>query len=266
MDSMVGAKNTFVRNDNGDIRLVDHFHLTKAPAASVEMIGKFSSDDNWRMNSGILIVAPGSEIYAGNRTDPQIMEKATLVLLSGSYFTRRLNIDWGYDLIVDGKLMAGLPDRPLISDARLGLGYKSKGQFLGTNGGGRTPGPNDYGMLVSEGGSVTVHTSDPAKARLAIFCNKQENDWGQLEIISRGHSLHGDALVAKMKTLLCLTDMMIKGKVTWSGIRLDDMLKGGIRVSPLPPLSGNGAPVFGDSNAGKPAELFTPIATAKAGK
>ncbi len=263
LDSMVGGKNTFVRNDNGDIRLVDHFFINKAPTASVEMIGQFSSDDNWRVNSGILIVGPYSEIRAGNRSDPTVMDKGTLVLLSGSYFTRRSNCDWGSDLVVNGKLMAGLPDRPLTRDARLGLGWKSKGQFMGTQGGGRMPGPNDYGMVVTKGGSITVHTTDPVKTPLAIFCTKDDNDWGQIEIISRNHPLHGDPLIAKLKELPRITDMRIEGEVTWSGILLDDFRKGGIHVKSLPDLSGRTGPTFGDQNQGKPEELFTIIPVTK---
>ncbi len=259
LDSMVGDKNTFVRNDNDDIRLVDHFFINKAPTSSVEMIGKFSSDDNWRITSGILIVGPNSEIRAGNRTDPTIMDKGTLVLLSGSLFQRRSNCDWGNDLVVNGKLIAGLPDRPLTSDAKLGLGWKSKGQFMGTSGGGRLPGPNDYGMVVAPGGSIEVHTADPAKARLAIFCSKDDNDWGQIEIISRNTPLHGDPLIAKLKTLPRVTDMVIHGQVTWSGIRFDDIRKAGIHVKSLPDFSGKTGPTFGNQNQGKPEELFTII-------
>jgi len=266
LDSMVGGKNTFVRNDNGDMRLVDHFFINKTPTASVEMIGKYSSDDNWRVNSGMLIVGPDSEIYAGSRTDPTVTEKGTLVLLSGGYFTRRSNCDWGIDLILNGKLLAGLPDRPLTRDARLGLGWKSKGKLMGTEGGGRMPGPNDYGMVVAEGGSIAVNTADLSKARLVINCSKQDNDWGQIKIISHGRPLQGEELIAKLKELPRLTDMVIKGKVSWEAIRFEDIRKGGIHVRTMPNLSGKNAPTFGDGNQGKPEELFTVVDQAKAGK
>jgi len=266
LDSAVGGGNTFWRFDNlsggwnrrGNA-LVDHFHFKKDKEASTEFIGIFSSEDNWQFHSGIFIVAPQSELGMGNRTAAIIDTEATVVIMSGGYLTRRSNCDWDTDLTVKGKLLAGLPERPLTSDARLGLGWKSKGSVLGTKGGGRAAGPNDYGMIIAEGGSLTVHSSDPAKARLLINCAKRDDDWGQISIISRGHPLEGEPAIAKLKELPRLTDMVIKGEVTWGGICLDDLLLGGIQVKTKPPLTGKGAPSFGRGNAGKPDELFIDI-------
>ncbi len=267
LDSAVGGGHTFWRFDNmsgGYNRrgtgLVDHFHFRKTKDASAEFIGIFYSEDNWQFQSGTFIVAPGSEIGMGNRTQPVITKDATVAIMGDGYLSRRSNCDWGTDLTVEGKLLGGLPERPLTTNARLGIGWKSKGSVLGTDGAGdsRKAGPNDRGLLVREGGSLIVHTTDPAKARLLINCSKRDNDWGQIEIISRGHPLHGEPAIAKLKELPRLTDMVIMGEITWRGILLDDFLKGGIRVRSLPDLKGKG-PAFGTMNAGKPEELFTVI-------
>ena len=146
--------------------------------------------------------------------------------------------------------------KQLTSDARLGIGWKSKGSVLGTSGGGRSAGPADYGVVVDEGGSVAVYTKDPAKARLLINCSKRDCDSGQIEIISRDHPLHGQPAIDKLNALPRLIDIVIKGKVDWNGICLDDILIGGIQVQAKPPLTGTGAPTFGSGNAGKPDELF----------
>lgn len=268
LDSAVGGGHTFWRNDNltngwgqRGLGLVDHFHFSKTADGSVEFIGIYSSDDNWQFHSGLFIVAGGSEIGMGNRTPPKIDKDATVAIMGGGYLTRRSNCDWGTDLTVEGKLLAGLPARPLTRDARLGLGWKSKGVFLGSNGGGRMPGPKDLGMTVADSGSVVVHTSNPAKARLVIDCSRRDNDWGQIEIISRGHPLHGDPLIAKLKELPRRTDMEIRGSITWTGIHLDGIRTGGIQIATAPELSGSGkGPTFGPGIEGKPAGLFVPLA------
>jgi len=266
LDSALGGGDTFWRFDNlsggWDRRgngLVDHFHFKKDKDASAEFIGIFYSEDNWQFHSGTFIVASQSEIGMGNRTPAVITKDAAVAIMSGGYLTRRSNCDWSTDLTVEGKLLAGLPERPLTSDARLGLGWKSKGSVLGTKGGGRSAGPHDYGMIVAEGGSLTVHSSDPNKARLLINCSKRDNDWGQISIISRGHPLEGEPAIAKLKELPRLTDMVIKGEVTWGAICLDDILLGGIQVKTKPALKGKDAPTFGNGNAGKPEELFSVI-------
>jgi hypothetical protein len=259
MDSTLGAEHTFFRSDNpSGLALVDHFYVRKAPEASVEFIGLFTSDDRWWVESGLMIVAPDSEIGMGNRTDPRIGKQGAVAIMSGTYLTRRSNIDWGNDLTVEGRFMAGLPDRPLTRDARLGLGWKSKAQFMpGSQGGGRMPGPNDMGMRIPVGGSLTVHTTDPAQARLVINCSKRDNDWSQIEIISRGKEISGEALKAKLMELPRRTDMEILGDITWRGIHFDDIRTGGIHVKAPPDLSGGKGPTFGTNNAAKPAELFT---------
>ncbi len=263
MDQSLGEGHTFLRDDNLNggwgrrgRTLVDHFFVRKAVGSSVEFIGIFRSEDNWQCESGMLVVAPQSEIGMGNRTPPIIRKGAAIAIMSGGYVARRSNCDWGTDLTIEGSLLAGLPGRPLTSDARLGLGWKTKGQFLTGNRGGRYPGPDNLGMVVAEGASITVTTADPAKARLLINCSKRDNDSGQIEIISRGQKLNGEALVAEMNKLPRMTDMLINGKVTWSGIRFDDILKGGITVKTLPDLAGG--PTFGPGNASvKPSDLFT---------
>ena len=267
LDSAVGGGHTFWRNDNlsngwdaRGLSLVDHFHFSKLADSSAEFIGIYHSEDNWQFHSGLFIVATGSEIGMGNRTPPKIDKDATVAIMSGGYLARRSNCDWGTDLTVEGKLLAGLPERPLTSDARLGLGWKSKGVFLGSNGGGRMPGPKDLGMAIAESGSLTVHTSDATKARLVIDCSRRDNDWGQIKIISEGHPLHGDPLIAKLKELPRRTDMEIRGSITWTGIHLDGFRAGGIFIAAAPDLAGKGkGPTFGPYNEGKPAALFVPL-------
>lgn len=232
LDSCLGKENTFLRSDNDDIRLVDHFHFKKVPPASSELIGRFSSDDNWQIQSGLLIVGPDSHIAAGNRTDPTIHENGALAVMNGAYFTRRLNCDWGFDLVVKGKFSGGLPERPLTRDARLGLGYKSKGSVINNTDkrGGRTPSPDDFGMIVNETGSIKVFVAPKANAHLIINCHKLEQDFGQLNIQFRDRNLNPEEGTARAKAVPKLTDMILLGDVDMSNVQLDDVLEGGIRM------------------------------------
>ncbi len=258
LDSCVGKENTFLRNDNGDIQLVDHFHFKKGPTASCELIGKYSSDDNWQIYSGLMILAPDSQISAGNRTDPEVHESAALALMSGSYFTRRLNCDWGKDLIVNGKFSAGLPDRPLTRDARLGLGYKSKGASINsTKSANRNPGPDDFGLMVSESGSFRVFTAAPAKARLIVNCHKLDQDWGQLGIIMRDRHLDEAEGKARAGKVPKLSDMLLLGDADMSNVQFNDILKGGIRMTDPAKAKRWTNVTFGTHNGGTPQELVS---------
>ena len=260
LDSCVGKGNTFLRNDNDDINLVDHFHFNKAPGWSCEFIGRFSSGDNWQINSGLMILSTDSRIGTGNRTDTTINEDGALAILSGSYFSRRLNADWGFDLLVKGKFSAGLPDRPLIRDARLGLGYKSKGSFINKSGepGNRTPSPADFGMIVTETGSFNVVADAARKARLIVNCHKLEPDWGQLGIQWRNRELDPVAGRAAAEAVPRLSDMVLLGKADMSNVRFEDIAKGGIHMANPAMASQWNNVELGANNGGTLKELVAP--------
>jgi len=256
LDSFVGNTHTFCRNDNQQsIGLVDHLYIQKTAGASVEFIGSFHSDDELSVHSGTMLLAPGSEFGAGDRTDVTILPKAQLVLLSGSNFHRRNNCDWGRDCVVSGALLAGMPDRPLTGDCRIGLSYKSKGVFLGPKRDGRMPGPDDYGLVVDPGGSLRVHSADPKTARLVFHCPGLDHDAGQVRIL--GDKIgRGDVLLSQLKSLPRKIDMLLLGKVDLDGVLFDDVLKGGILL-PDPQVRLQWKNVFyGEKNQGPPEELY----------
>jgi len=260
LDSCVGKDNTFLRSDNGDIQLVDHFHFSKAEGSSAELIGHYSSDDNWQINSGLMILGPDSRIATGNRTDTTVNENGALALMSGSYLSRRLNADWGFDLVVKGKFSAGLPERPLTRDARLGLGYKSKGASISNTNerGNRTPSPADFGMIVMESGSFAVLADAESKAHLVLNCHKLDQDWGQLGIQWSGRKLDPVAGRAATEAVPKLTDMVLLGKVDMSHVRFEDIAKEGIHMSNSANASQWTDVELGANNAGTLQELVTP--------
>jgi len=260
LDSCVGKENTFLRNDNDNIELVDHFHFKKAPGSSCELIGQYSSADNWQIQSGLMVLSTDSRIAAGNRTDPTIHENAALAILSGSFFSRRLNSDWGFDLIVSGRFSGGLPDRPLTRDARLGLGYKSKGASINNTSerGNRTPSPADFGMIVTETGSFNVFADAAGKARLILNCHKLEQDWGQLGIQWSNRKLDPVAGRAAAEAVPRLSDMILLGKADMSNVRFEDIAKGGIHMAKPATVSQWKNVELGANNGGTLKELVAP--------
>ena len=256
LDSFVGDQHTFCRNDNAEkLDLVDHLYIKKTSGASVEFIGSFITDDELSILSGSMILGPGSEFGAGDRSDVTVRPEAQLVLLSGSYFHRRSSCDWGRDIVVSGKLLAGTPERPLTKDCRIGLGCKSKGVFQGTKRDGRMPGPDDCGLFVAPGGSLSVSSAAPKEARLILNCHRLKYDAAQVRILGDKTGL-GAELLGKLETLPPKIDMVFLGKVELDGVLFDDVLKGGIMLPDLTIRSRWKNVFFGDKNEGKPDELF----------
>ena len=263
-DSAVGDGNTFWRNDNlsggwdkRGTQLVDHFFFRKLPTASTEFIGIHWSDDNWQVESGTMIVGPDTEIGMGNRTPPVIRKGATLAIMDGAYFTHRTNMDWGDDLTVEGTLQGGLPERPLTRDARLAIGWKSKGIFIDSpKGGNRVSSVGDIGLRLTKDGLIKAYIAPMSNAHLIMNCSHIDPDSREMDIQARAHGMTGDVLVPKLNTLPRVIDMVLDGNVEWTGILLDDIARHGIKIASKPDLSGT-APAFGPNNQGKPSELFT---------
>ena len=256
LDSFVDNTHAFCRNDNEKpISLVDHLYIQKTSGASVEFIGAFTSDDELSVHSGTMLLAPGSEFGAGDRTTVGVLPKGQLVLLSGAYLHRRNNCDWGRDIVVSGALLAGTPDRPLTRDCRIGLSYKSKGVFVGPKRDDRMPGPDDYGLVVAPEGSLSVHSANPRIARLVLNCPGLDHDAQQVRIL--GDKIgRGDVLLSQLKTLPRRIDMLLLGKVDLDGVLFEDVLKGGILL-PDPAVRSQWKNVFyGGNNGGQPAELY----------
>jgi len=256
LEGFVGDKPTFCRNDNDQtLSLVDHLYVKKTGDASVEFIGPFITDDELSVQSGAMILAPGCDFGAGDRSDATVLPAGRLVLMSGSYFHRRSNCDWGNDIVVKGAIEAGTAERPLTKDCRIGLSYKSKGVFQGQKRDARMPCPDDYGLLVAAGGSLAVYSADPKKARLIFFCHNLPHDAGQVRILG-DKTQDGAGLLAKLQSLPRRIDIVLLGKVDIDGVLFEDCLKGGIML-PDPAARLQWKNVFyGDTNGAKPDELF----------
>jgi hypothetical protein len=219
----VGKGHVFARNERGNKRVMHKMpQFSKTHRGSVELLGAWGNRDGLKVNSGAMIIAPGSSFHAGNRHPNDIAPKARMVLLSGATFqtwkVRRRHCD----LDVYGSLQAGTPERPLTKDVSMML---SPGE--------RRVGQNS--LYVHPGGSLAVYSADPKKARLVFRLHPAVRD-------------DKDRLSSLTMTLL--------GKLNPDAVEFNNIERGGITLSEAA-LHRQWKNVFyGKHNGGEPDELF----------
>ena len=267
--SISGNLNTFQRNDNAySWWMCDHVHFNKATTASHEIIGPFSVDDSFHFNSGMIILAEETLITPQARCTLNIQKNATLVLLSGATFRKQSNQTFGTDLIVRGRLLGGLPERPLTKDCFLLGSWKGKTRFF-TVPGWRVERPDDVALIVMPefsinkyvdgtgwvstphpAGSIRVHSINPAKARLVL-------DWHGLDIGNETRKT-GQENFEKLKEVKDhYLEMYLLGDVQLDGVVFNHIAKEGLIVKdPAAAMKNWGNVTFGPDNAGTPQELF----------
>ncbi len=265
-----GLRHTFARVDNtlddfvvkgnADKRVVAPWILVqKGGGGSVEFQGEFASNDEFKFNEGTAIVGPGAQVTAGPASIQIIGPEAVLEIQSGGTFEKRRNARHDNpDVLVQGVLRAGSPDRPLTRDAHLGISVKfSETQERGfqPSTGRYNPAPNKYtsrfigsgqaafGLLVEPGGKLRVFTRDPRAARLVIGYH--------------GHGGRRDESAVEGKISAALL-----GDVNLNGVLLDDFRKGGVAVPDLAAVKRWPSLAFGPHNEAGPAELFAPYSPA----
>ncbi len=267
-----GDKHAFLRNDNAESWwMVDHLFCDKAPKASIEILGPFSVDDSYHFNSGMTILGVNASITPQARSNLNVQPDAALALLDGAKYHKQGNQTFACDLVVRGRLMGGLPERPLTKDATIGLSWKGKRRFLGgSNNGFRAENPDDVALIVMPAfsrseyvdhkgwvniampaGSLQVFTADAAKARLVL-------DWNGLPVSGEAakggaeNQANYDKLCAIKETFI---EVMLLGDVKPAGLLLDHVATGGLIV-PDPADAAWKSLAWGKRNQGKQEELL----------
>jgi hypothetical protein len=180
--AFVGKHSTFARNDNTPAwrpcptprppeqtddawpfasQASQYFHITK-PGAEVEIVGNFSSQDQFHINDGTLIVGPDSYLGTGMRATLSIHEKGTFQLQSGAAVAKLTNQTFANDIEVKGLLRAGSPARPIHRDCMVGLSAKD---YIGEVNGGRDN--VGCGLVVQNPQGLVVHQA-VAEAKMRI--------------------------------------------------------------------------------------------------
>jgi hypothetical protein len=192
------------------------------------------------------ILGNDSSITPQARSNLNIQPEAALALLSGSKYTKQGNQTYATDLVVRGRLLGGLPERPLTKDATIGLSWKGKRRFLGgSNTTFRGENGDDVGLIVMPSfgksayvdgkgwvntpmpaGSLQVFTTDPTKARLVL-------DWNGLPVsgeASKGgpeNQANYDKLSKVQDTFI---EVLLLGDVTTNGLFFNHVATGGVIV------------------------------------
>ncbi len=275
--TVAGAADTFIRNDNepatvslrGRERLTDISYwlvVNKQRGASVELLGNLAVGDEFKINEGLIICGPDSRVKTGPASINIVGPEATLELQSGSYFAKRVAKPEAHDLLVQGRVRAGSPERPLTRDATLAFNFKipradKEGRFdtaaaaeearkYGSRPNKYNPfwtsnqALDYYGLIVVPGASLTVHSADPAKARLVIR-------WNGAEASGRWAERYGSAADIPRKI-----NMLLLQPLELDGVLFDDVQKGGILMADPARRTRWKHVYFGPRNAGKPDELF----------
>lgn len=229
--------------------VAQYSRVEKTGNASIEFLGTIQTSDDFQMPSGVAIVAPGSQLMPGKRSTQRIGQEAVLRLHSGSQFCKAENAPYyDHDLVVEGRIEAGTEAHPIKKDCLLGVSFKDRSCY-GKEG--PSVGPAAPGLVFRPTASVTVHTVDPATARLVIAWHGRENTWQR----SRMKAESGKDYMAFPRKI----EMEIHGQIAFDGVLLDDVHRGGIRLL-SPELRANFKNArFGDHNEASPHEIFAPL-------
>jgi hypothetical protein len=124
--AFLGDKHVFIRNDNVYGSGSQYFMFNKPDGGSTEILGHITTADEWRLDAGLVIIGPDSVMQPGRTATPYIRPKGTLVLLDGAYWGKACN-EWHrmVDMLMDGTIQAGLPERPLTRDATFALSVRN---------------------------------------------------------------------------------------------------------------------------------------------
>jgi|GEM_PF-844249 len=124
------------------------------PGKTTEVIGFVKTQDEVRIQAGTFIVGRDSRFLCGGISTAAIGRGATLALMDGAMHGHACNQSRPDCSVAEGgAITAGMPDRPIRRDARIGVGYRNwmnisfPDQVVDARGG-----PTRYGLL---GGSFS---------------------------------------------------------------------------------------------------------------
>jgi len=211
-----------------------------APGGSLEIVGKNHVNDQFRVTGqGKLIVSEGGYLSPGLRACFAIQPEATVVLLQDA----RISVETTAkqqgkaSVWVGGTLMIGTPRRPITRDMLFPVvGIEEKYIIRKPAGGIRTPGVS---FLLSEGGKLVMHTVDPTKARLVFKMHDSE----KARAAGKKYGNPKGAVLAFF------------GKTELDGVVFDNVLEGGIMVSPETRATWKNVS-YGKNNLAEPEKLY----------
>jgi hypothetical protein len=224
-------KDVFVRSDNeAGERIANFLRFNKRPDKGTEFIGRWSIGDQVFLASGQFIVGPGSTFQHTDRFPHEIYPNGSLIVLSGATYEARGNYYQKDDLVVQGKLLAGTPQRPLTADATIGLSFKALGKGKASGSGAvKASDPSDVGLLLMPKAVMAVNSADPKKARLVFRWHRNPQAtfaWGAEKREGPGKGPE-PADIAAMEHGI---SMRLFGEANLDGVVFNDVIAGGIQM------------------------------------
>jgi len=206
--------------------ICQYLTVEKDAGASVEFLGVITSRDKIQIVTGMAIAGPDSQIMSDNRNGDHVHPAATLALMDGALWGKRLNFCRPDSIEVQGTLWAGLPDRPLTRDATLLLNMKDYTSLMSGN-----DRRDAAGLRLHPKATMRVHSSDPTKARLVIRCGRCDTGPGPLDSGSDNSKLSQAKF--RWQALPQYIDVLLLGDAVLDGVVFEDLWKGGVRFADL---------------------------------
>ncbi len=230
-----------------------YFWIVK-PGGSVEVVGNVSSQDQFHVNKGSMIVGPNSYLGTGGRATLTIEEEGVVQLQSGSAVAKLWAQTFTTDIDVKGILRAGSVQRPIHRDCMVGLSAKD---YIGEAGGGTNENAHRVGLFVHIKGTIEVYQAKP-EACMRI-------QWSGVPLRSLRESSpkaddrefapwHVQRAAAERFSNTITVDL--RGDLALSHVRFDDLRPGGLYGPDLAAIKAWKDVTFGERNMGSIEQLI----------
>jgi len=226
------------------------------PNATMSLIGRIGSWDETHFVRGITILEENSIVGIGPRCLQSVRRDATLRMMSGSIIGKRANQLHKQDMMIVGKLMAGTPQRPLERDVHIGISFKDHDAIFAHDMWrevGRRRGFR--GFEVVPGGSIRVHSTDPAQHQLVFRCHYQEGAGDSGSIPSKDEDPEKHKIYEELPRRINMI-FWDGSDVKFNGVQFRDIETNGIKLESMSIKDTWKHVSFGANNAGSPEVLF----------
>jgi len=284
--NFVGERHTFFRNDN-DTGLDSQYYTfnKEQPELSVEFLGRTATLDEWKLFRGTVIVGAESTMLPGRNAQPFVEKEGTLVLMDNAFWGKwQIEFAEALDLEVKGKLLGGLPERPLTRNAYVGLSIRNWkpvdfSSVEDPDGKHALTDKRVCSLMARSGAVLRTHAAPGSEARLVItrrpkfFGREKSREWfgqlGYLGQIRPGPCIKGrmrkskyreDAKFRQMfESLRWKTVIFVDADVTIDNVLLDHIGPGGIATPDPDAFRARKSITYGPNLLCDPAELPTRV-------
>ena len=201
-----------------------HFFQHDKPGKTTEMIGCSASRDEVGIKAGTLIVGRDSRFLCGGAANLDVARGAAIALMDGAMTGKTVNQFGVCCRMQGGSVTAGLPDRPLKRDARLGLGYSNWMNLSFPNQNkGRRGNSYDYGRFSATlSGKLNGYPAKDSSAALVV-------GWQRISAGGGGRGVKAtEGFNQRFAKLVPKITIWIGAETEITNVRFEDLHRGGI--------------------------------------